>query len=106
MNRCHWFELPLAIQSAVREHTGDLESVEPVAAGSFAELAVVLRTATPAVFCKAVQVDNPRPWMLRKHWVHLRTSNPIESTFATVRHRTRVTKGPGGRAAGLAMRSS
>ena len=28
---------------------------------------------------------------------------PIESTFATVRHRTKVTKGPGSRAAGLAM---
>ena len=27
------------------------------------------------------------------HWVHLRTTNPIESTFATVRHRTRQTKG-------------
>jgi transposase-like protein len=38
-----------------------------------------------------------------EHWIHLRTSNPIESTFATVRHRTRVTKGPGSRAAGLAM---
>ncbi|HEX5594704.1 MAG TPA: IS256 family transposase [Micromonosporaceae bacterium] len=38
-----------------------------------------------------------------EHWVHLRTSNPIESTFATVRHRTRVTKGPGSRTAGLAM---
>jgi hypothetical protein len=29
-----------------------------------------------------------------EHWVHLRT-NPIESTFATVRHRTKVTNGPG-----------
>ena len=38
-----------------------------------------------------------------EHWVHLRTTNPIESTFATVRHRTRVTKGPGSKAAGLAM---
>jgi transposase-like protein len=38
-----------------------------------------------------------------EHWVHLRTTNPIESTFATVRHRTTVTKGPGFRAAGLAM---
>ncbi|HEX9541906.1 MAG TPA: IS256 family transposase [Streptosporangiaceae bacterium] len=38
-----------------------------------------------------------------EHWVHLRTANPIESTFATVRHRTKVTKGPGSRAAGLAM---
>jgi transposase-like protein len=38
-----------------------------------------------------------------KHWIHLKTSNPIESTFATVRLRTKVTKGPGSRAAGLAM---
>jgi len=38
-----------------------------------------------------------------EHWVHLKTSNPIESTFATVRQRTKVTKGPGSRAAGLAM---
>jgi transposase-like protein len=38
-----------------------------------------------------------------EHWVHLRTTNPIESTFATGRHRTKVTRGPGSRAAGLAM---
>lgn len=38
-----------------------------------------------------------------EHWLHLKTSNPIESTFSTVRLRTRVTKGPGSRAAGLAM---
>ena len=38
-----------------------------------------------------------------EHWVHLKTTNPIESTFSTVRLRTRVTKGPGSRAAGLAM---
>ena len=37
------------------------------------------------------------------HWVHLRTTNPIESTFATVRLRTKVTKGHGSKAAGLAM---
>ena len=38
-----------------------------------------------------------------EHWIHLRTTNPIELTFATVRLRTRVTKGPGSRAAGVAM---
>jgi transposase-like protein len=38
-----------------------------------------------------------------EHWVHLRTTNPIESTFATVRHRTKITRGPGSKAAGLAM---
>jgi putative transposase len=37
------------------------------------------------------------------HWVHLRTTNPIESTFATVRARTRVTKGAGTRRRGLVM---
>ena len=38
-----------------------------------------------------------------EHWVHLRTTNPIESAFAAVRHRSKITKGPGWRAAGLAM---
>ena len=37
------------------------------------------------------------------HWVHLRTTNPIESTFATVRARTRVTKGAGSRRRDLMM---
>jgi len=36
-------------------------------------------------------------------WVHLRAASPLESTFTTVRHRTKVTTGPGWRAAGLAM---
>jgi transposase-like protein len=38
-----------------------------------------------------------------EHWLHLRTTNPIESVFAPVRARTDVTKGPGSRTAGLAM---
>src|SRR6266545_4937323 len=38
-----------------------------------------------------------------EHWVHLRTTNPIESSFSPVRARTRVTKGPGTRDTGLAM---
>src|ERR671910_1030178 len=38
-----------------------------------------------------------------EHWVHLRTTNPIESSFAPVRARTRVTKGPGTKDMGLAM---
>ncbi|MFH9552682.1 IS256 family transposase [Streptomyces sp. NPDC017435] len=38
-----------------------------------------------------------------EHWIHLRTTNPIESTFATVRPCTKVTKGVGNRAAALAM---
>jgi transposase-like protein len=38
-----------------------------------------------------------------EHWIHLRTTNPIESTFATVRLRTKVTRGAGSRGAALAM---
>ena len=38
-----------------------------------------------------------------EHWVHLRTSNPIESTFATAGKRTRQTKGCGSREATLMM---
>src|SRR4030042_3931812 len=37
------------------------------------------------------------------HWIHIRTTNPIESTFATVRNRTRSTKGCGSRTATLSM---
>jgi transposase-like protein len=38
-----------------------------------------------------------------EHWVHLRTTNPVESPFSTVRLRQRVTKGTGARTQGLAM---
>ncbi|MER5599901.1 IS256 family transposase [Streptomyces sp. NPDC002265] len=38
-----------------------------------------------------------------EHWVHLRTTNPIESTFSTVRLRTKVTRGAGSPTAALAM---
>lgn len=37
------------------------------------------------------------------HWIHIRSTNPIESTFGTVRHRTRRTKGCGSRTATLTM---
>jgi len=38
-----------------------------------------------------------------EHWGHLRTTNPIESAFSTVKARTRKTKGAGSRRAGLAL---
>ena len=38
-----------------------------------------------------------------EHWIHIRTTNPIESMFATVRLRTRRTKGSGSRTACLTM---
>lgn len=38
-----------------------------------------------------------------EHWIHLRTTKPIESTFSTVKLRTKVTRGAGSPAAALAM---
>lgn len=38
-----------------------------------------------------------------EHWIHLRTTNPIESAFSTVLLRTKVTRGAGSRTAALAM---
>jgi len=38
-----------------------------------------------------------------EQWSHIRTTNPIESTFATIRHRAKQTKGCGSRKATLAM---
>jgi hypothetical protein len=55
-------------------------------------------TPCPSAGCIPVRGKDAERW----HWVHLRTTNPIESTFAIVRSRTKVTKRPGPRAAGLA----
>jgi putative transposase len=48
-------------------------------------------------------INQTQPDIEAEHWLHLRTSNPIESTFSPVRARTRVTKGPGSKVTGLAM---
>jgi putative transposase len=58
-----------------------------------------------AVDCLTKDVDSLFTFMNypAAHWLHLRTTNAIESTFATVKARTRVTKGAGSRDAGLAM---
>lgn len=57
--------------------------------------------------CKCLWKDKERLFTFydfpAEHWLHIRTTNPIESTFATVRHRTRQTKGGGSRTAMLTM---
>ena len=68
------------------------------------------RAEWDAKYPKAVaKLDRDRDELLAfydfpaEHWRHLRTSNPIESAFATVKLRTRVQKGAGSKAAALAM---
>ena len=57
--------------------------------------------------CKCLEKDKDRLFTFcdfpADHWAHIRTTNPIESSFATVRHRTRQTKGCGSRMATLTM---
>jgi putative transposase len=99
--------LPTSAQPAARKALAEIRDAEDrdhaeAAVRSFAEL---FGAKYPKVVAK---VDDAEALLAfydfpAEHWVHLKTSNPIESTFATVRLRTKVTKGPGGRAAGLAM---
>src|SRR5438067_4201520 len=100
--------LPKSAQPAARKALAQIRDAED---REHAEKAVRdFAAAYQAKYPKAVaKVTDDQEQLLAfydlpaEHWVHLKTSNPIESTFATVRLRTKVTKGPGSRAAGLAM---
>ena len=76
------------------------------------------RPVTPDLFLKTYEAKYPKATQClakdrgkllefynfpAEHWAHLRTTNPIESTFATVRLRTTRTKGSGTRKACLTM---
>ncbi len=100
--------LPKSAQPAARRALAEIRDAEDRA---HAEAAIdAFAQEYGAKWPKAVAkiVDDSEPLLAffdfpAEHWVHLKTTNPIESTFATVRLRTKVTKGPGSRAAGLAM---
>jgi transposase-like protein len=66
-----------------------------------------LYTAKYPGACKCLEKDKDQLFTFydfpAEHWAHIRTTNPIESMFATVRHRTRQTKGCGNRMATLTM---
>lgn len=100
--------LPKSAHPGAKKHLAEIYNAEDKthATAAAKTFAAAYETKFPKAIAKIVDdldmllafYDYPA-----EHWVHLRTTNPIESTFATVRHRTRVTQGPGSRAAGLAM---
>ena len=100
--------LPKSVQPTARKMLAEIRDAED---REHALTAIDVFAAEFAVkWPKAVAkiVDDAEPLLAfydfpAEHWIHLKTTNPIESTFATVRLRTKVTKGPGSRAAGLAM---
>jgi hypothetical protein len=89
------------------------KSAQPGARAALAEIYNAENRERAAKAVKAFETDSSTKWpkavervtdnldMLTafydypaEHWIHLRTTNPIESTFATVRLRTRVTRDP------------
>ncbi len=100
--------LPKSVQSRAKSHLHDIWQAE-TAKDANAAFAFFL-TTYGAKYDKAVaKLVKDRDALLTfydfpaEHWKHIRTTNPIESTFATVRHRTRRTKGCLSRKTGLAM---
>jgi len=100
--------LPKSVHAGARRALGEILGAEDRAHAERAIEALV--TDYGAKWPKAVaKVVDDREALLAffdfpaEHWLHLRTTNPIESTFSPVRARTRVTKGPGSKDAGLAM---
>jgi len=99
--------LPKSAQPAARKALAQIRDAEdPEHAGkAVRDFAAAYGAKYPKAVAKIT--DDQEPLLAfydfpAEHWVHLKTSNPIESTLSTVRLRTRVTKGPGSRAAGLA----
>jgi transposase-like protein len=100
--------LPTSAQPAARRAIAEIRDAEDrghaeVAIGQFRELFAAKYPKAVAKIVDDAEVLLAFYAFPAEHWIHLKTTNPIESTFATVRLRTRVTKGPGSRAAGLAM---
>jgi putative transposase len=101
-------KLPKGIQSKAKAKLHEIWMAESrVAANRAFDLFV---GTYDAKYPKATEcLSKDRPELLAfydfpaEHWIHIRTTNPIESTFATVRLRHRKTKGSGSRVACLTM---
>jgi putative transposase len=101
-------KLPKRLQAAAKEqlHAVMFAETRAQAETAIADFATEHGTLHPkAVKCLVEDKDALLAFLdfPADHWKHLRTTNPIESSFSTVRLRTRVTKGAGSRRAGLAM---
>ena len=100
--------LPTSAQPTARRMLAEIRDAEDRAHAATAIDAFAHEFGAKWPKAVAKIVDDAEPLLAfydfpAEHWIHLKTTNPIESTFATVRLRTKVTKGPGSRAAGLAM---
>src|SRR6478752_1877319 len=100
--------LPASVQPTARRMLAEIRDAEDRAHARRAIGAFAAEDGAKWPKAVAKIVDDTEPLLAfydfpAEHWIHLKTTNPIESTFSTVRLRTKVTKGPGSKAAGLAM---
>jgi len=101
-------KLPKTLQPAAKDkiHQMHLAPSKEAALKAFAAFLDLYDTKYPKA-CECLRKDKEVLFTFyafpAAHWAHLRTSNPIESTFATVRLRTERTKGCGSRKATLTM---
>jgi putative transposase len=100
--------LPKSVQAGARRALNEVAQAEDRAHAERAIEALVSDYGAKWPKAVAKVVDDAEALLTffdypAEHWLHLRTTNPIESTFSPVRARTRVTKGPGSKDAGLAM---
>lgn len=100
--------IPKSMQEKAKGHLHDIWQAETKAAAN-AAFDVFVKTYGVKWEKAVAKLIKDRNAMLTfydypaEHWKHIRTSNPIESVFATVRHRTKRTKGCLSRKTGLAM---
>ena len=100
--------LPKSLQDRAKNHLHDIWQAE-TKAGAGAAFDFFVETYGVKYDKAVAKLVKDREALLTfydypaEHWKHIRTSNPIESTFATVRHRTKRTKGCLSRRTGLAM---
>jgi transposase-like protein len=91
-------KLPKSIQPRAKQHLQEIWMAETRAAAEKA-FDFFLEAYAPKYDKAATCLEKDRDVLLAfydfpaEHWKHLRSTNPVESTFATVRHRTTKTKG-------------
>ncbi len=101
-------KMPKSIQAKAKSMLHDIWMADTRASAERA-FDLFLATYRPKYPAAASCLEKDREALLAfydfpaEHWIHIRTTNPIESTFATVRLRTKKTKGAGSRVACLTM---
>ena len=101
-------KMPKGVQGKAKQHIHDMYMADTRenALKAYDEFLALYEAKFPRA-CECLSKDKEDLFTFydfpAEHWIHLRTTNPIESTFATVRLRTKRTKGCGSRTATLMM---